>query len=162
MTAALEALKKMPLPSMNEALKGFIEGNTYQESLSIPDEAMQEYYEIACEFYDNKQFEEAGDVFFFLACLNPLQSNLWIRSGNAEEALEHYEEALEAYSMAMLTDSNDPFPHYYSAGIYLKIGSKAQAKECLDICLRLVEDQPEFQPLKTPIKKLQEKVHEAI
>lgn len=165
MTSTLKDIftqEKLASISFKDVIEGFVEGKTYQDLLEIPEDAMQAMFERAMRYFDEAHFDEAADCFLFLAVLNPMVSNLWIRSGNAEQALERYEEALEAYSMAMLCDADDPFPHYYSAEIYLELQCYQEAKECLSICLHLINEHEIFLSLKEPVLKLQEKVRMAI
>jgi type III secretion system low calcium response chaperone LcrH/SycD len=142
--------------SFREIIDKIAEGEVFQNILEISDDDMQDFYKISMDYFNNKQFKEASDCFLFLTALNPFESNLWIKSGNAEYALGHFQEALSAYSMAMLWDANDPFPHFYSAEAYQMLGDLHHAKECIIICLRLIDEHTEYRPLREPAHKLLE------
>ena len=160
MSITLQELKsllseeKISKIGMQEVIESVISGKTFQEMLDLPDDVMQTFYEIAMDYFDNFQYQEAADCLLFLIALNPLESNLWIRLGNAEQTLNHHEPALEAYSMAMLANADDPFPHYYSAEVYLELGSLSQAKNCIHVCEHLIEENEEYLPLKQLLKRL--------
>lgn len=163
MPITLEELKsilsqeKIAQIGLKQSMQNFAEGKTIQETLGISDEHMQDFYDIALDYFDNKQYDEAADCFLFLIALNPLESNLWIRSGNAEQALHRYHEALQAYSMATFCDADDPFPHLYSAEVYIELKQFVKARQCLQICLRLIEENPRFIPLREMVNSLLDK-----
>jgi type III secretion system low calcium response chaperone LcrH/SycD len=147
--------EKLSTITFREVINHFAEGENYQNMLGITDEMMQVFYEIALQYFDNKLYAEAADCFLFLIALTPLESNLWLRAGNAEQAQEHWQEALEAYSMATFCDADDPFPHLYAAQVYKEMKELQSAQDCLTICLRLIEQSSQFKSLKETALKLQ-------
>lgn len=148
------ALNKLSQISMKDVVDNFVEGKTYQEMLEISDVEMQRYFEVGRRYLKNRQFDEASDIFLLLATLSPLTGNLWVHAGNAEQALGRFEDALEAYSMAMLADANDPLPHYFSAEVYYEIQAKDLAKECLKVCVALIEENEHYLALKQHVDNL--------
>lgn len=97
-------------------------------------------------------------MLFFLVLLKPTSSNLWLRLGNAEQMLEKYEEAIEAYSSAMLCDADDPFPHLYLAEVYGHLHRLLEAQECLNTCFRIVDQEPSLWGLKEVLSFVQEEI----
>lgn len=154
-------MKNFSFSSMNFGglMEGLSQGKTYRQLLEISDEAMQEFYAIAQSYAENKQYEEAADCFLFLSSLEPMTSNLWLRLGNAEQGCGHYEEALDAYSMAMMCDADDPFPHLYSVEVYLELKQHDLAQECLNVSSRLIEENLDGSQIKDLIKNLQNKIN---
>lgn len=164
MTLSLAELKTVLAPerlqkiSCRDVMDALVDGKTYQELLEIPDQWMQQFYDIALDYFTEKRYEEASDCFFVLATLSPLESNLWNHCGHCEQALGRNDEALEAFSMAMLCDADDPFPHFYSAEIYVDQKQLHQAKDCLHVCQMLVNEHPKFAPLNEHIQKLSNRI----
>jgi type III secretion system low calcium response chaperone LcrH/SycD len=164
MALTIEELKtqisqeKLSAIDMKQILQSFAEGKCFQDLLEISDEVMQEFYTISMNYYENGDYADAADCFLFLLALNPLESNLWIKSGNAEQALHHFEEALEAYSMATLCDADDPFPLLYTAQIYIFMKHKEQAKNALNICIQLIDENPIYEPIRDSVIKLQKEL----
>jgi tetratricopeptide (TPR) repeat protein len=134
-------------------------GNTYQEMLRIPDSVMEDFYAVAINYFDAKQYAEAADSLLFLCALNPLYSNLWLKLGNAEYALNHPENALEAYSLASLIDPNDPFPHIYTALVFQNQNKKFECQECLNISLHLIDEQPQFESMRSVAMQIRRDLH---
>lgn len=144
--------------SFKEIIDRVAEGEVFQNIFGFSDDEMQEFYKISMQYFNDKQFEEASDCFLFLTALNPSESNLWIKYGNTEHALGHFQDALLAYSQAMFWDSIDPFPHFYAAEAYQRLGDLHHAKECIYICLRLIDEHAEYAPLRQLAYKLQESI----
>lgn len=144
--------------TFKEVINKVAEGENFQTLLGITDADMQEFYEASMGYFNHKQYEEAADCFLFLTALNPFESNLWIKFGNSEYALGNFQEALSAYSMAMLWDANDPFPHFYSAESYLRLGDLHHAKDCINICIRLIDEHRDYLPLREPAHQLLESI----
>lgn len=140
--------KKLSKGTYQDVIENCIQGKCMQEQLGISDSLMQEFYNVSLSYLEEKLYKEASDCFLFLIALNPLESNLWIKAGNASYGAHAYDEALESYSMAMFCDADDPFPHLYSSQIYLERGELEKAKECREIVLRLIEGNSRYIPLK--------------
>jgi type III secretion system low calcium response chaperone LcrH/SycD len=151
---ALLSKEKVQNLSFEEISCSLFAGKTYQDILGFSNEAMQACYDSACSYLHENRLEDAADCFLLLATLNPLVANIWLRLGNCCQALDQNENALEAYSMAMLADANDPFPHYYSAQIYLTLESYHEAKKCLEIVQELIKDAPEMLSLEKSTHEL--------
>lgn len=150
-----ERLSKM---SFKHVVAEMAKGKTYQDLLGLEDETMQQFYEIACSYMEEKHYAEAADCFLFLLALNPLETNLWIKAGRAAQELQEYEQALEAYSMAMLCDVDDIFPHLYSAQIYILLSKPTQAQDCLEVCQKLFEEYPQYESLNKIIDQLKKQI----
>lgn len=145
-----------------EIIENFSEGKNLQEMLGISDELMQKLYESALSYLNSGQYDEASDCFLFLAALNPLESNLWLKAGNADHALRRFSDALDSYSFAILCDADDPFPHYYSAQIFYALEEYEQAQESVEICLELIDEHPDFSPLREHVDNLKKKVQQKL
>lgn len=150
--------EKLAKITFKRVIESFSEGKCYQEILGISDHLMQQLYDIALEYLEDRHYDEAADCFLFLIALNPFESNLWLKAGNAEHARGHFDEALEAYSMAMFCDADDPFPHFYSAKIYAEQKEKHRAHECLDICEKLIHEHHQFKPLQEMVNQFRSSI----
>jgi tetratricopeptide (TPR) repeat protein len=148
--------EKLSKIGFHDVIGGLAEGKTYQEIIGIPDEMMQEFYNISLDYLENQQYAEAADCFFFLSTLNPLQSNLWLKLGNAEYLQEHFEDALESYSMAALCDSDDPFVYIYMAYAYKALDQMHECKEALNIALHVIDEYPELAYLREQVSHLRQ------
>lgn len=140
--------KKFSNITMQTILQNMAAGKLFQEQLGISDDVMQCFFEASMHYVNNGEHQEAADCFLFMLLLNPLESTLWIKAGNAAHSLKRYDEALECYSMAMVCDADDPFPHLYTAQVYLELNELDKAEKCRTLCLRLIDENSEYSPLK--------------
>lgn len=113
-------------------------GNAAQQLLDISDEVLERYYAATIQLLEQKRWDEARDAFLFLTFLNPCMHNFWMGLGIAEQWRKQYEAALLAYSMAEITDSQDPAVYANSYQCNLALGKKEEAahslKQALDAC----------------------------
>lgn len=152
--------KKAEALTLSSVIQKLQEGQTPQEQLGITDALLDRCYEIGCSYLDRREFSEAADIFLVVALLNPFIAEFWLRLGAAEAGCRRYEDALEAYSMAMLYDADDPFPHLYAAELYLHIERFADASKCVEIANLLIDESPEFTELSTFAQKLERTINE--
>jgi len=133
----------------------FSEGKTLQEMLTVSDEMMIDFYHIAMEYFDQKQYKEAADCFFLLTTLNPLECVYWKKLGNAEHHQHNWENAVNAYAMAMLADADDPFPHFYYAQVCFGQHHWEDSRKCLEVCKKLIAEDPQYQDLSPHVDALE-------
>lgn len=150
-----DQLKGITLQSLITELAA---GVSLQEVAHIPDAIIDRCYEIACKFLDDKRYADAADCFLVLTVLQPFVSEFWLRLGNAETGEQRLDNALDAYSMAMLYDADDPYPHLYSAQIYYHSEDYTKASQCLEICLRLIDEDPAMEMLLPIALNLQKRI----
>lgn len=120
--------------SQQEALEAF------DKEFPISDDTIERFYQCGYRLYQDKIYQEAADVFFVISSIDYRRHNVWMISGLSEQKLDHYEQALVAFSMAIITDINDPLAFLHSAECYLAINDNENAQNCLQSALDLVND----------------------
>ncbi len=140
---ALEKLKD-PLYVKNQVA----EGRTFQEILGFTLKTMDKFYSAAYNLFQRQQYEEAADAFVFLTTLNPRIHTYWVGLGMSEQLNEEYDAALMAYSMAILTNVENPLPHYHSAACYHALQEKENAVASLEMALQHAGVKEEYAHIK--------------
>lgn len=125
------------------------EGKTFQEILGYSFETMEKFYEAAHHLFQKQQYEEASDAFVFLTTLNPNVHNYWLGLGMSEQLIEEYDAALMAYSMAVMTNGDNPLPHYHSASCYSALHDKNSAKLALELAVKQAGDHVAYASIKS-------------
>lgn len=141
-----EALEKMKDPL--HVKKQVEEGKTFQEILGYSIETMERFYEAAHSLFQKQQYEEAADAFVFLTTLNPKVHNYWLGLGMSEHMIEEYDSALMAYGMAIITNVENPLPHYHSASCYRALQDKNSALIALELAIRQAGDHRHYATIK--------------
>lgn len=124
-----------------EVLKRYVEeGKTFQEIIGYSDETMHKFYLAARALFEAQRYKEASDAFLFLTTLDPFSSTYWIGMGLCEQVNEDYQSALVAYGMAVLSNQDDPYAHYYSASCYYGLRDYDNAFNSIEQALQCVKD----------------------
>lgn len=114
-----------------------------QDLLGISEETMGLFYQCGCNLYEHRQFQEASQVFFVVAFLNIGRSNPWISLGLASKQIENHEEALHAFAMASIADTNSAIPQIYSAECYIAMKQYPDAIASLEFASEIATDHPQ-------------------
>ena len=102
-----------------------------QELLGFSDHTIDLFYRGGYKLYESSYFADASDLFFAITVLNPFKYNVWLALGMAEREKGHFNEALQAFSMATIIDPTSVYPHLYSAGCYRSLNSEDKVKKTL-------------------------------
>ena len=146
--------EKIEQLDLDTLMDGMLKGELLQEQLGVSDELLDKCYKIGCRYLDDRKFEEAADIFVVLVSINAYVPEFWMRLGNAESGKREYDDALQAYFMAILYDADDPFPHVYAAEVYLHLKKFDEAIECLTAAKQLTEQDGNLKNLEPLIDKL--------
>ncbi|MGA8165467.1 MAG: hypothetical protein WB791_10705 [Waddliaceae bacterium] len=124
MTAARENL----LQTEEGALSGRMKSKGVPaDFLGLTEKTMGAVYRIGYRHYEDKDFENASKVFFFLTALNPLVFDYWLAYGLASHQMKCYERALKCFANAVFLDPAQPLPRWYAAEAYLANGEVEDA-----------------------------------
>lgn len=113
-----------------------------QELIGITDETFEKFYTSGLFYYEHKMFNEAADVFFVLIFLNNWRHNVWISFGLSEYQCGRMELALNAFSMAAITNINTPLPYMYSAQCCIQMGNNVEAELYLELAEEKINADP--------------------
>jgi type III secretion system low calcium response chaperone LcrH/SycD len=116
-----------------------------EEGLNVSDETIDCFYRCGFRLYEHQQYQEAADAFYVISLLSSRRHNVWMALGLSEKELNHHEEALVAFSMAALTNMEDPLSFLHSAECYIALGEKEDAKECLEVVANCVKRNPDHE-----------------
>lgn len=152
-----DALEKMKDPA--HIKKQVEEGKTFQEILGYSSETMDKFYDAAHHLFQKQQYEEAADAFVFLTTLNPKVHSYWLGLGMSEQLIEEHDSALLAYGMAILTNMENPLPHYHSASCYHALQDRNSAIISLELAIRQAEGREEFSLIKEKAEALLNKLN---
>lgn len=125
------------------------EGKSFQEILGFNSQTMDKFYGAAHNLFQQQKYEEAADAFVFLTTLNPRVHNYWLGLGMSHQLNQEYDNALLAYSMATLTDAENPLPHYHSAACYHEISDTRNALMSLELAIHCAGDNESHQGLRS-------------
>lgn len=149
-------LKKLSDPDY--IARELAEGKSMQEIFDYDEKTMHAFYEVAYGLFQKQAYKEAADAFFFLSNLNPYIPTFWLGLGMSEHLNHHYDSAIMAYNMAILTDPTNPLPHYHAAACYLAVKDASNALASYDLAIQICGDNPSHSSLKEQSYKAKERI----
>ncbi|MFZ4791734.1 MAG: SycD/LcrH family type III secretion system chaperone [Candidatus Competibacteraceae bacterium] len=123
-------------------------GKTIGELKGLTSEDMDAVYNVAYNAYASENYEEAHKIFKFLCYFDHLEKKHWLGLGVCRQMLKLYEQAIEAYTYAMLLDSNDPQPPLLAADCHIALGNRDAAISGLTAALEWSGDRSEYQSIR--------------
>ena len=106
-------------------------------------ETLEKFYEAAYRIFQRQEFEKAADAFFFLVATNPSEHRFWCCLGLCEQLRQRYRQAIEAHGMAIITNVDNPYPHFHSALCYRELGQYQDALAALELAIEYAGDKYE-------------------
>jgi tetratricopeptide (TPR) repeat protein len=131
------------LSDVEEMEEIMADGVSFQEVFGITNEQMLDFYEVGLALDREKFLSDAADVFYLLCALNAQVESFWIALGCVEWKLEHYQDALIAYTTAMLRNEDNYETQLNVAQCMAKLGHPQDAKEVVTDLLEEIKDKPE-------------------
>jgi type III secretion system low calcium response chaperone LcrH/SycD len=131
-------------PLFQELLKHIAtENGVLREVKNITEKEMESIYAVAHSFYKAGKSLEAEKFFRFLCFFDHLTQKYWLGLGAACQTGKKYKEAIEAYTFAMMLDSDDPRPPLYAADCHIALGNRTEAESALNAAIHFAGDKPE-------------------
>ena len=128
-------LSPQELEDVRDAL---VSGVPLYRILGMKESLVEARYALAGQLYAAGKYADAETLFRWLTAYANDTVAHWLGLGACRQALEKYDEALEAYQMAALYSSlEDPAPFYYSGICLLRQGKKEEAKVSMQAVLAL-------------------------
>ena len=87
----------------------------FLKEMDFPEEYLTPAYQHGVALYENGRYEEAGQVFGFLAACHSTNPRLWKALGAAHKMCGRHAEAITAFSLAVKTGSEDPWVPVHAA-----------------------------------------------
>jgi type III secretion system low calcium response chaperone LcrH/SycD len=121
-----------------QVLQDFLcEGGTFQDAFGFTDDVMRAKYEIAYDYYQKKEYEQAISAFSYLTNLNPYIHKYWQALAAAQVRCKFWLDAINSYNAAALIEPNDPNPQLYSGHCFLELNQINEAIEAFKATIRI-------------------------
>lgn len=115
-----------------DILKILGDGYTLADLSGIDAEKLESLYNLAFQHYEAGNYDKAQVFFQLLALLDCTDIRFFMGNAACFQALEKYEDAIDAYGVALTLDGlNNPEPIYNTAICLLKLNRKDDAIEIL-------------------------------
>ncbi|AUI86204.1 CesD/SycD/LcrH family type III secretion system chaperone [Vibrio azureus] len=130
-----------------ELITFFEEGGTLKMLHDVSSETIEYIYSLAYNFFQSGKISQAEQIFQLLSMLDHYQARFFIGLGAAQQELGKYLEAINAYSVAALVDTQDPRPAFHAAECYLKLEQLTEAESGFYGAKEMSADKPDYADL---------------
>lgn len=121
---------------------------TLQNLLMLTNEDLIHIYEIGLQFYTQKDYVNARDIFLLLTSINSTISQFWTALGLTEKELTHYDVAAMVFTFAAVQNPEDLSICLHAADCLRLQNRTSEAIQMLDAMIEAAEDEPDWQDIK--------------
>ncbi len=132
-----EALTLIEKPQ--EIMKLFMETSDLQKEMNLCDEELMSFFHRGVTAFDAGNYEGAVNMFTLLTALRPLVPNFWIGLGSALQAMSRFDEALNAFKVAIIASPHELSGYIHAARCGIEMHDFDHALEILDVGVAQVE-----------------------
>ena len=136
-------------------------GKTLSQLKGLDDEHMEAVYAAAYQAYNSGHHDQALKIFQFLCQFDHLEKKYWMGLGACRQMLKQYSEAIDAYTFAMMLDSDDPRPPLQAADCHIALGNKEAAISGLTAASLWAGDNEQYRAIKQRAEALLEILQKA-
>ncbi len=118
---------------------------TAQEMMSLSWKWMDRAYEIAKKLLEEKNFEEAEQLFFLLKTIQPTVFEYWLGEATCQHTMKKFQQALETYSLSLLLQPSNALLFFQIADCFKHCNEEECYRQALDCCIKYANDSSELQ-----------------
>lgn len=135
---AQEVLKKM----------GENPGMTLKDATGISDEALEQVYSLAYNYYNQGKYIESISLFEILTGACPKTYKYVLGLAASYHQIQAYNDAFLGFYIALNLEPENPIPAYYATDCFLKQNLREEAQEFAEMTSCICADRPEYAHLK--------------
>lgn len=136
-----EAVINYSEEEIKQITKGILSGLTVAQATNTDPKTLEALYSLAYKCYTVEDYASAETIFEALCLYKHDEEKYWMGLAGSRQALQKYQQAIDAYSMAGLaTQLKNPLPFFYASQCFLKMGNKEGAIGSLQSLLTMGDD----------------------
>ena len=126
---------------IKQIANGIAAGLTVAQATNTDSQTLEALYSLAYKCYSVEDYASAETIFQALCLYRHDEEKYWMGLAGCRQALEKYQQAIDAYSMAGLaTQLKNPLPFFYASQCFLKMGNKESAIGSIKSLLTMGDD----------------------
>lgn len=106
---------------------------------------LNELYSRGYFFYESGKYAEATDFFKVLTQMDAENPIYWTGLGACQQMQKKYQEALLAYSTALILDSTDPVTFFHAANCCFALNYVSEGLKAIETAENIARERPEHQ-----------------
>ena len=113
---------------------------TLQKMFGLSNTNIFHIFELARNYTQNKQLEDAKNIFILLTMISPTTASFWLALGTCFQALGKDAEAIEIFQITKTLNPKDPSPFIYAAESYLRLKNREKAQKEIETASPLFQE----------------------
>ncbi len=109
----------------------------------LSSETLMHCYTFGQSLFNQKEYADSKVIMLFLAYISPQIPEFWIAAAMCDKQMEQYQSAINIYTLAETTFSENPSLYLYCADAYLCLNDSYNAKIQLESAKRLFDRFPD-------------------
>jgi type III secretion system low calcium response chaperone LcrH/SycD len=130
------------------AAKTITQGVMPKDVIGLSDTMIEGIYGQAYRLYNTGMYKDSGQLFRLLIVLNSTEPKYVMGLAACFHMMKEYKNAVSAYAMCGIIDSESPLPYYHSSDCYLHMNDSVSALIALEMSVRRAGDKPQYQTIK--------------
>lgn len=148
-----------------EALvKAFEEGSSLYELFGFSEKSLNAFHKVVCRMIDEKAFEKAREVCYFLTSIAPWIPQFWICIGRCDVALRSYDLAFQEFAQAIELDPTKSASYYAIIDLLVETREYDRASQLSNAALQFTtehQQEPWAEALREDLTAMQNEVQTA-
>jgi type III secretion system low calcium response chaperone LcrH/SycD len=132
------------------------EGMSFAESQGLSEDELEALYGVAYNLYNQGQYDDSDKLFRLLCFLDHLDRRFWMGLGAVRQSLKRHADAIEAYSVAAVLDTEDPVVPLHAAECFLALGRLEEADSAITGALHYAGNEPRHKRVRDRAEALQQ------
>lgn len=143
---------------IDDLVQALISGEPLYKLYSLPEDVINARYALAYNLYGSRKYAEAEQLFKWLCVYQAPNAANWMGLAASRQAQNKFEDAIDAYQMAMVhTCMQDPAPFYYGGICNLRLGKREEGLAAIEAAAFIADPNcPEHKPILERAKLLLE------
>lgn len=151
-----EKAKEQLQEKLKEPEFPFITSIPLQEQIDLSWAFMEDGYMVAKGLLENKKYQDAKPLFFFICFLHPQVFEYWIGLAACQQGLGEFKDAIDTYYTSLFFQPENPIIYFQIAGCFYQLKDVEQSLKAMDLCLQYAKDNEKYAALFKEAKEIQE------
>jgi type III secretion system low calcium response chaperone LcrH/SycD len=116
-----------------------VDGTPLSATKDFSDEEIEAVYNVAYNFYQQRQYDKAEKLFAFLTLYEHTDSRFSLGLGGCYQSMGKHNQAVNAYTCAALADATNPMPAFHACECYMALEDWDNARKAITAVETLCE-----------------------
>ena len=151
-----QSFEKIFGDALDHAYESLTAGVSIAQTQDIDPQKIEGLYALGCNYYTQKDFAKAEEIFSFAQRLDSLNPKIIKGLAASRKMLKKYRAALEAYALAGIIDMEDPAASFHAAECFFALEEYQSCADALDAAYGLARGAAHHHAMIAQIEKMKQ------